>query len=166
MQIGNIQCAIDDLGRPLRAQVICAGWHGGNGFQIIAKRAVGPEARVAYESGVAASALPPQSKTRWLQSPPWDAPARRSPCAKEASGWPSGLRCQRIPINSNRFQSFPIISNHFLKMKERSGRVGWLNGAGAGWKRQRVCRLPVRRCGWSRCGTQPPPIGGASRSKS
>ena len=47
-------------------------------FRVAAKRAVGAEAMVAGESGVAASALPPQSKTRWLQPLLWDGHGRRS----------------------------------------------------------------------------------------
>ena len=47
-------------------------------FRVAAKRAVGAEAMVAGESGVAAPALPPQSKTRWLQPSLWDGHGRRS----------------------------------------------------------------------------------------
>jgi len=41
------------------------------------KLAVAVAAWVAGESGVAAPALPPQSKTRWLQAPPRDGFGRR-----------------------------------------------------------------------------------------
>jgi len=82
-------------------------------FRVAAKRAVGAEAMVAGESGVAAPALPPQSKTRWLQPSPWDGHGRRSLYAGgyQLYGRHRTGNERQMPwftVNSNDFQSIPI----------------------------------------------------------
>ena len=66
---------------------------------------VGSERGLAGESGVAAPALPPQSKTRWLQPVlPWEGDTMRRGLAAANSLRFDELR--RVPVNSNQFQSF------------------------------------------------------------
>jgi len=64
---------------------------------------VGSERWLAGESGVVAPALPPQSKTRWLQPAlPWAGDMMRRGLAAANSLRFDGLR--RVPVNSNQFQ--------------------------------------------------------------
>jgi hypothetical protein len=66
---------------------------------------VGSERWLAGESGVAAPALPPQSKTRWLQAVlPWEGDTMCRGLATANSVRFDELR--RVPVNSNQFQSF------------------------------------------------------------
>jgi len=73
---------------------------------------VGSERGLAGESGVAAPALPPQSKTRWLQpASPWAGDTMcRGLAAINAMGFDE---LRRFPMISNQFQSIPINSNQF-----------------------------------------------------
>jgi len=68
---------------------------------------VGSERRLAGESGVAARALPPQSKIRRLQPVlPWEGDTMcRGLAAANSMGFDE-LRW--FPVNSNQFQSIPI----------------------------------------------------------
>ena len=95
-------------------------------FQVAARRAVEPEAGVAGESGVAAPALPPQSKTRWLQPTPGGAVAGMAAICR---GMPAENTMifgdfQSIPINSNQFQSIPItfVKNNLMKTRTAKDR--------------------------------------------
>jgi len=65
---------------------------------------VGSERWLAGESGVAARALPPQSKTRWLQPVlPW---AGDMMCRGTGNGKLHGFdELRRFPVISNQFQS-------------------------------------------------------------
>ena len=68
---------------------------------------VGSERGLAGESGVAAPALPPQSKTRWLQPVlPWEGDMMcRGLAAINSMGFDE---LRRFPVISNQFQSIPI----------------------------------------------------------
>ena len=68
---------------------------------------VGSASGLAGESGVAAPALPPQSKTRWLQPVlPWAGDTMRRGVATANSLRFDELRW--VPVSSNQFQTIPI----------------------------------------------------------
>jgi len=104
---------------------------------------VGSERGLVGESGVAAPALPPQSKTRWLQPAlPWADDMMCRGLAVANSVRFDGLR--RVPVSSNQFQSlFGKLCRGEIKTQHvwRGGRS--LLAASDGWQAKAVSSLPL-----------------------
>ena len=104
---------------------------------------VGSERGLAGESGVAAPALPPQSKTRWLQpASPWEGDTMYRGLATANSMRFDELR--RFPVNSNQFQSIlKKLCGAEIKTQHvwRGGRS--LLAASDGWQAKAVSPLPL-----------------------